>query len=268
MTIKEMNERRKELGYSYERVAELSGVPVGTVQKVLGGITKSPRYETLRSLERVLRSSDEYVYDWEKDTSAREAVSAYGAKKQGMYTVKDYYELSKDERLELIDGVLYNMSSPSSIHQVLTGKIFNKLENYIMEKKGKCIPIISPMDVQLDCDEKTILQPDVMIVCDRDKIKKGVVYGAPDFVVEVLSSSTKRRDKNLKLNKYTCAGVREYWIVDPKKKNIVVYADDGEEDYDILIYTFENEVPVHIFNKECKINFKEIYDYIAFMYEN
>ena len=267
MTIKEMNDRRKELGYSYERVAELSGVPVGTVQKVLGGITKSPRYETLSALERVLRPVEYYEYDWKKDSSVREAISTYGSKKQGMYTVEDYYALSEDERLELIDGVIYNMSSPSSIHQVLTGKIFNKIENYIMGKKGKCIPIISPMDVQLDCDDKTIVQPDVMIVCDRDKIQKGVVYGAPDFVVEVLSPSTLRRDKSLKVSKYMCAGVREYWIVDPKKKNIVVYADDGEEDYDIFIYTFEHEVPVRIFGNECKINFKEIYDYIAFMYE-
>ena len=266
MTIKEMNDRRKELGYSYERVAELSGVPVGTVQKVVGGITKSPRYETLKALERVLRLEDEYIYDWEKDSSVRETI-AYGAKRQGLYTVEDYYVLSEDERLELIDGVLYSMSSPTATHQVLAGKIYNKLENYIMGKKGQCVPIISPIDVQLDCDEKTILQPDVIVVCERDKIQKGVVYGAPDFVVEVISPSTRRRDKSLKLNKYTEAGVREYWIVDPKKKNIITYVDDGEGDYDIFIYTFEHEVPVAIFNNECKINFKEIYDDIAFLYE-
>lgn len=268
MTIKQMNERRKELGYSYERVAELSGVPVGTVQKVLGGITKTPRYETLKALERVLQpiEDDMYFYDWKSDSSVREAI-AYGAKKQGMYTVEDYYELSKDERLELIDGVIYDMSSPTSIHQVLVGTIYNKIANYIMGKKGKCVPIISPMDVQLDCDDRTILQPDVMIVCDRDKIKKGVVYGAPDFVVEVLSPSTLRRDKTLKIDKYIRAGVREYWIVDPKNKKVVVYIADGEDFYNIYLYTFENEVPVHIFNEECKIDFKEIYDYIAFMYE-
>lgn len=267
MTLKEMNNRREKLGYSYERVAELSGVPVETVQKILDGIIESPDYATLRALERVLQPTKEETYDWENDTSVRESATSYGVKKQGMYTVEDYYELSKDERLELIDGVLYNMSSPSSIHQVITGKIYNKLENYIMGKKGQCIPIISPMDVQLDCDDKTIVQPDVMIICDREKIQKGVVYGAPDFVVEVLSPSTGRRDKSLKVSKYMGAGVREYWLVDPKKKNIIVYTEDGEGDCDIYIYTFENEVPVRIFNQDCKINFKEIYDYIAFMYE-
>jgi Uma2 family endonuclease len=83
----------------------------------------------------------------------------------------------------------------------------------------------------------------------------------------VLSPSTQKKDKTLKLQKYLNAGVREYWIVDPRKKSIVVYAQDEADDYDIFLYTFENEVPVRIFNEECKIDFKEIYDYIAFMYE-
>ena len=268
MTIKEMNDRKKELGYSYEQISELSGVPVATVQKVLGGITKSPRYETRKAIENALRTDEDdiYVYDWKKDSSVREAVT-YGAKKQGMFTIEDYYALSKDERLELIDGVIYDMSSPTAMHQVITGIIFNKVANYIAKKKGKCIPIISPIDVQLDCDDKTIVQPDVIIVCDRDKIKKGVVYGAPDFAVEVLSPSTRKKDKTLKLHKYLTAGVREYWIIDPKKKTVVVYAQDEEEDYDVFLYGFEHEVPVRIFGEECKINFKEIYDYIAFMYE-
>ena len=71
----------------------------------------------------------------------------------------------------------------------------------------------------------------------------------------------------MKLKKYMDACVCEYWIVDPNKKNIVVYADDGDDDYDIFVYTFDNEVPVRIFNEECKIDFKEIYDDIAFLYE-
>lgn len=269
MTIEQMNEKRKELGYSYKKLAELSGIPVGTVQKVLGGITKAPRYETLKALEKALRpvEDDWFCYDWAKDVSVRENLS-YAGRTQGMYTVEDYYAISEDERVELIDGVIYDMSSPSSIHQVIAGKIFNKLENYVTGKKGPCIPIISPIDVQLDCDDKTILQPDVIVVCNREKFKKGIVYGAPDFVVEVLSPSTRKKDKSLKLKKYMDACVREYWIVDPNKKNIVVYADDGDNDYDIFVYSFDNAVPVRIFDEECKIDFKEIYENIAFLYEN
>ena len=126
---------------------------------------------------------------------------------------------------------------------------------------------MSPISVQLDKDDKTMVQPDVIIVCDRDKFQEKVVYGAPDFVVEVLSPSTRRKDKTIKLTKYIEAGVREYWMVDPKKRCVVVYAlQEDEEDYDIAVYTFDDEVPVALFQGECKVDFKEICDYISFLY--
>lgn len=259
MTIKEMNERRKELGYSYERLADLSGVPVGTVQKVLGGITKSPRYDTLLALERVLKPYENCV--------VKQNAVIYGEKRPGEYTIDDYYALPDEERVELIDGVFYNMSSPTSIHQIIASRICTKLENFVMSKKGSCIPIGAAVDVQLDCDNKTIVQPDVIVICDRDKFRKGIIYGAPEFVVEVLSPSTSKKDRTLKLSKYIEAGVREYWIVDPKKKCVIVYINNDDEEYDISVYTFENEVPVYIFENECKIDFKEIYEQIEFLYE-
>lgn len=258
MTIQEMNERRKELGYSYEKLAELSGVPVGTIQKVLGGITKSPRYQTLLALERVL--------DPQEPLMIRDSAAVYGGKRPGEYTIEDYYALPDEDRVELIDGVFYNMASPISIHQAITGKIHTKLDNYITDKKGACVPLISPMDVQLDCDNKTIVQPDVLIVCDRSKFQKGIVFGAPDFIVEVLSPSTAKKDMGLKTTKYAEAGVREYWIVDPKRESVVVYILNDEGYYSVFLYTFHDEVPVYIFNNECKINFQEIYDYIQFLY--
>ena len=259
MTIKQMNERRKELGYSYEKLSELSGVPVGTVQKVLGGITKSPRYETLNALERILEPRELLM--------VKESICAYGGKKPGEYTIDDYYAMPDEQRVELIDGVLYDMAAPTFIHQSVAMEICARLREFIRGKNGSCVPGISPLDVQLDRDDKTIVQPDVLVVCDRSKIVKGRVYGAPDFVVEILSPSTLKRDKTLKVHKYMSAGVREYWIVDIKKQSIIVYAADGEEDYDIFLYSFQDKVPMNIFNNECEIDFKEIYDYIAFMYE-
>lgn len=267
MTIQEMNERRKELGYSYERLSELSGVPVGTLQKVLGGITKSPRYETLRALERVLRPIDDFNYDWRKDSSIREAAVAYEAKVPGEYTIEDYYALPDKKRVELIDGEFYDMASPVIEHQTMVAEIFVALREFIRKRKGKCIPGMAPLDVQFENDDKTVVQPDVLVICDKNKIVNGRIYGAPDFIVEVVSPSTSIRDKGLKMGKYLNAGVREYWIVDIRKKSVIVYADDGADDHDIFLYTFDNEVPVRIFDGECKINFKEIYEYMAFMYE-
>lgn len=259
MTIQEMNERKKELGYSYEKIAELSGVAVEMVQEVLEGNIDSPHYDTLYALEKVLSSH--------LSTQVRDAAVLYGEKRQGEYTIEDYYALPDEERVELIDGVIYDMGAPTSIHQIIAGKIYTKLDNYVMNKRAKCIPIISPIDVQLDCDNKTMVQPDVIVVCDREKFHKRVVYGAPDFIVEVLSPSTSKKDTSLKLSKYLNAGVKEYWIVDPKKDCVIAYRMNEEEYYDVSLYSFADEIPVHIFQEECKINFKEIKEYIAFLYE-
>jgi Uma2 family endonuclease len=91
------------------------------------------------------------------------------------------------------------------------------------------------------------------------------VYGAPDFIVEVLSPSTKKKDLTIKLNKYTEAGVKEYWLVDPDAKRVMVYR--FEEDVVLNIYGFDSKVPVGIFDGKCEINFAELYEQIAFLYE-
>ena len=100
MTIKEMQERKKELGLTYAQIAERSGLPVGTVQKVLGGITQTPRYDTIMALESVLGE--------EQPMAVRESAVPYNVKKQGEYTLEDYYQFPDDVRLELIDGVIYD----------------------------------------------------------------------------------------------------------------------------------------------------------------
>lgn len=194
----------------------------------------------------------------------QEKAAAYGVKRQGEYTLEDYYAIPDERRVELIDGVIYDMAAPTSVHQILSGKIFNKLDEYVSNKKGTCIPIISPIDVQLDCDDKTMVQPDVVVICDRSKIIVRCIYGAPDFVVEIQSSSTAKKDAIIKLRKYKAAGVREYWMVDPDKKKIVVY--DWNKSEIPIVYGFDDKVPVGIFTEECKIDFAEIYEQIAFLY--
>lgn len=181
MNLEQMKERKRELGYTYEQIAELSGVPLGTVQKVFCGATASPRYDTLCALEQVFQKKEECF--------VKEAATAYGVKKQGEYTVEDYRALPDDQRVELIDGVLYDMAAPTGIHQVVGGEIHAMLREYIRSKKGRCLPMYSPIDVQLDCDNKTIVQPDVLVLCDTSRLSGNTIWGAPDFVVEVLSKS-------------------------------------------------------------------------------
>ena len=293
MTITEMNERKRELGYTDARISELSGVPLSTVRKVLGGITKAPRYDTIKALEKVL-SKDPAFFNNDgrvsgKETSAfgydstipgttaafsydssivsgapqgvREAQPAYSIKKQGEYTLEDYLAIPDERRVELIDGVIYDMSSPLGHHQIIAGQIYFHLVSYISGKGGPCIPFIAPIDVQLDCDDKTIVQPDVLILCDRSKYTPQRIVGAPDFVVEVLSKSTREKDMFLKLNKYRSAGVREYWMVDPDKKTVMAY--HFENDDDLSVYTFRDKVPVGIYGGDCVIDFAPIDDYVS-----
>ena len=264
MTLSEMKERKKELGYSYEQIAELSGVPLSTVQKVFSGATQSPRYETLFAIEKVFVN---YTPSMVREAAVE--YGSYGLKQQGEYTIEDFYNWPEDERIELIDGVIYYMATPRIIHQDIVGEIGFVLKSYVKKNKGKCKVYDLPVDVQLDCDNKTMVEPDVQVVCDRSKFTERVVFGAPDFVVEVLSPSTRKKDMTLKLQKYVNAGVREYWIVDPDKEMIIVYEmkqEEGQEKGQDIIaqfYTFENQVPVGIFNGECIVDFKEIKEYLT-----
>lgn len=254
MTIEEMKKRKKELGYTNEQISELSGVPLGTVQKIFAGVTQSPRYDTLQALHRIL----------DTPTMVMEAKASYG-KKSGEYTTEDYYALPPERRTELISGVFYDMASPTSVHQMIATEIWQSLKNYIRSRNGDCIPFVAPIDVCLNCDEKTMVQPDVMVVCDREKIMNQCIFGAPDLVVEILSNSTWKKDMYLKLERYAAAGVREYWIVDPEKEKVIVYDLSGEGFP--MIYGFDSCIPVGIFSGNCKIDFQEIRDYIRFIYE-
>jgi len=186
------------------------------------------------------------------------------ANAKGDKTLKDYLALPEGVRVELIDGVFYDMAAPLLIHQSISGCIYNKLFNYIDSNKGQCVPFIAPTDVQLDSDDKTVVEPDMFIVCDRDKLKEGArVFGAPDFIVEVLSPSNMYHDMVRKLKKYKTAGVKEYWIIDPEELSILVY-DFTKSDFPTE-YSFDDEVPVGIWDGKCKVNFREIYEVIEFM---
>lgn len=245
MTIQEMKEKKQEKGYTYAQIAELSGVPLGTVQKIFCGETVSPRYDTLLALEALFT----------EQPVLREA-SAYQVHTQGSYTLEDYYKLPDDQRVELIDGYFYEMNAPTIYHQFIAGEVHRQISGYILEKGGDCLPFIAPVDVQLDCDERTMVQPDVGILCQRDKMRRWGIYGAPDFLLEVISPSTGRKDYTKKLEKYMNAGVREYWILDPYQKKLLVYYFEGEGCP--VICGLDEPVPVNIYNGELKIDFTNL----------
>ena len=178
MTVEEMKKKKSELGFSCEQISARSGVPLGTVQKIFSGITKRPRYDTICQLEK--------AFPMEPDSNPypcmmKESVSAYliygdgtdhegdiwksfRGKKQGEYTLKEYEAIPDEYRVELIDGVIYDLNTPTTIHQQLAFEISIRLREYIRQNKGLSMVLPSPVSVQLHEEDRTMLQPH-LVVC-------------------------------------------------------------------------------------------------------
>lgn len=170
------------------------------------------------------------------------------------YTIDDIYNLPDGQRAELIDGELYMMATPNRIHQRLVMALSNSIFNYIQEKSGNCEVYPSPFAVFLNADNEIYLEPDISVICDKDKLTDEGCKGAPDWIIEIVSPASRQMDYNKKLFKYRTAGVREYWIVDPEKKRIMVY--DFEHDT-VAEYTFCDKVKIGIY-ADFEIDFARI----------
>ena len=264
MTIDEMKEKKRELGLTNEMISSASGVPLSTVQKVFGGVTSSPRRLTLSAIEKVLQSAGENksFYDRHSTSSERQMLHEPSGnynviRKDKKYTLDDYYALPEERRVELIDGVIYDMAAPSAIHQRILGDLYVLFRECADKYGMPCEVFLSPFDVHLDKDNYTMVQPDLLAVCGETDEEIVTRYeGAPDLVIEILSPSSRQHDMILKYKKYMEAGVREYWIVDPENLRVIAYYFE-ENDLPTL-YTFEDAIPVKISDGECSVDFKRI----------
>lgn len=146
----------------------------------------------------------------------------------GLYTYADYLKWTIEERFEIIKGKLFKMSpAPKRMHQELSGKLFNKMYNYL--EKHPCNIYAAPFDVRLPVKSKkndkiyTVVQPDICVICDREKLDDLGCIGGPDLVVEILSKGNSKKELQHKYEVYEESGVREYWIVQPDFENIMIY---------------------------------------------
>lgn len=165
--------------------------------------------------------------------------------REQIYTSEDYWSLPEGERAELIDGQLYSMAPPNRIHQKLISELTQTVGGYVKSHGGICEVYPAPFAVELNADDKTYVEPDISVICDKSKLTDNGCKGAPDFIIEIVSPSSRRMDYNIKNGKYAESGVREYWIVDPAKERTTVY--QYEEDAAPTLYPFDTPVSVGIF---------------------
>ena len=137
------------------------------------------------------------------------------------YTIEDIYNLPNGQRAELIDGKLYMMAAPGRVHQRIVMELSFRIREYIGRNGGDCEVYLSPFAVFLNANDRIYLEPDISIICDKNKLTDEGCKGAPDWIIEVVSPSSRPMDYNKKLFKYRTAGVREYWIVDYERNLIM-----------------------------------------------
>ena len=287
MKIEELRNRKTALGLTNEMISRASDIPLSTVQKIMSGATKAPRKLTLEAIESVLYAEEQRRAKelWKmamtesekrntgynscrndteagtenvlKETAVHYSVSGTAEKKDGEYTLDDYYALPDERRVELIDGVFYDMSAPAVIHQKILGELFILFRECMDAHEGECEVYLSPCDVRLDMDNRTMVQPDLLVICRGYDLGAKCFDGAPDLVLEILSPSTRSKDMLLKLYKYQNAGVKEYWIIDPEHDTVLVY-DFREDNYYPEKYDFDSVIPIHISDGTCSIDFSRV----------
>ena len=168
----------------------------------------------------------------------------YTMKSGNDYTIEDIFALPEEIRAELYDGEMVMLANPTTSHQMLVSWFNVEIAMHIRNKGGKCMVIPAPYGVFIKKDNRNYFQPDISVICDRERLDEKGCHGAPDWVVEIISPSSRKYDCGKKLSTYIETGVREYWIVDPEKSKVVVYR---LEQPDVpQVYPFGTEIPVGI----------------------
>ena len=166
------------------------------------------------------------------------------ARKLEFHTIEDIYTLPDGLRAELIEGRIYYMAPPNTRHQKIVSDLHYQIKDFIRKNKGDCEVFPAPFAVFLNRDDTNYVEPDLTIICDENKITDKGCNGAPDWVIEIVSPSSRAMDYFTKLFKYRASGVREYWIVDPIKEMVMAYRFEKET---MEEYSFGEDVPVGIY---------------------
>lgn len=243
MDISDLKKLKKQSGFTNSKISELSGIPLSTVNKIFSGATENPRYATLLAVEEVLVTKEKipFTYDRIREEPVMLRDSAVPYRYQAReYSGSDLEQLEEGVRAELIKGQLYMLAAPSRMHQFLVSKLVTRINNHIEKNKGGCHVYTSPFDVRLFGNDNTVVQPDILVVCNKDILSDRGCEAAPDWLIEVVSSSNSKHDYVTKLLQYQKAGVREYWIIDPFQRMVYVYNFENPKLTDS--YTYDDSI--------------------------
>lgn len=255
---------RERLRISQRDLEEKSGIRQAEISKIERGIG-NPSLKTMGKLFEAM--GEELVFSDRKTAIGRMrageivgnmSVAGFldSEKLQGEYNLSDIDMMPENLGVELIDGYIYDMCVPNLAHQLIVNRIVSEFNRYIEDNDGKCIALSGPTGVYIPGDDKNLLVPDVTVTCNRDKLSERGIEGAPDFVLEVLSQSTRSRDLSIKRDIYKKMGVKEYWIVDPLSRHLVVH--DWRYGDDIQVSGLDEQVAVGIYEGELIINMKKV----------
>ena len=180
------------------------------------------------------------------------------------YSYADLLSWDDNTRYELYDGQPLALASPSEVHQRISMALSIQLGNYLMGKK--CRVYAAPFDVRLfeqegdgPEDVDTVVQPDLMVVCDQNKVDRHGVHGAPDLVIEILSPASARLDRLVKFNLYQRAGVKEYWLVDPSTRTVSVYTLEDGAYHAATVYSSDLSAPAGVLDG-CIIDLSAVFE--------
>ena len=174
------------------------------------------------------------------------------------FTYADYCTWDDGQRWELIDGKAYLMAAPSTMHQRISRRLLRKFDEHLDGKKCEVFHVAYDVRLNRDKGDDTVVQPDLLVVCDPDKIDDKGCNGAPDLVIEILSPSTAKHDMMKKFTKYTEAGVREIWFADYEEQTILAYIKN-DNGYTFDIYRSHDKITVGIL-PELTIDMKDIFE--------
>ncbi len=181
------------------------------------------------------------------------------------YTYADYLKWQFDERIELLKGYLFPMAAPNRYHQQISGEFFRNIINHL--HKTHCSVYAAPFDVRLTRKNKitnkeitTVVQPDLCVICDKEKLDKRGCIGAPDWIIEILSPGNSKKEMKEKFEIYQESGVREYWLVQPEDKAVFVYILNEAGKYiGLQPFTEDDVAPSFVF-PDLQINLKDVFE--------